>query len=239
MPLLQTTQFHSTAGLDAAVACDFAPVAVDPCTLGPGANGCKPLRDSALDHVSADAKTGRKILQARDRVLEILQSDNACTEWFRTKDDDPAATFRTLTFEVDHKGDPFVVETKEAGDLTTFRNPYVAQVIQGSGAYSTVKLNVNGAFFSAMGTMVNQSNEGGPFRTRGARLLQVGPYPGNTPQAQVLTLLHEFGHLVDLLPVDQGDRDGQSVRNSMEVLRYCRAEVEGKGKGRTSVLLAH
>ena len=232
MPRSPTTTglVHSAAGLGAAVGCDLAPASasVDPCTLNPGASGCSRLKDSGVDRLSASAKTGRKILQARDRILEILQADNACTQWFRTKDDDPAATFRTLSFDVDHKGDEFVVEVIESGALTTFRNPYVARVIQGNGANSTVTLNVNGAFFVALGTMVNQSKEGGPMMHRGARLLQVGPYPGNTLQAQVLTLLHEFGHLLDLLPVDEGDRNGQSVHNSMEVLRYCRPEVEGK-----------
>ena len=238
-PQTITGPFHSTSGLDTDVACDLPTASVDPCTLNPGASGCKPLRDRAYDQLSASGKKGLKILQARDRVLEILQSNNACTQWYRTKDDDPAATFRTLSFAVDYKGEEFVVEVIESGTLTTFRNPYVASVIQGSGSYSTVTLNANGAFFFAMGTLVNQSKDGGPFVHRGVRVMQVGPYFGNTLQAQVLTLLHEFGHLLDLLPVDQGDRDGQSVRNSMEVLRYCRPEVEGKSTGHTGVQLAH
>jgi hypothetical protein len=61
-------------------------------------------------------------------------------------------------------------------------------------------------------------------------VLYVGPYTGNTLHAQVATLLHEFGHLLDLLPVDEGDQDGKSVHNTYEVLRYCRAEVESKVK---------
>ncbi|HYL83324.1 MAG TPA: hypothetical protein VE263_03745 [Candidatus Angelobacter sp.] len=201
-----------------------------------GANGCKPFavaRDLPLQNLESRGKTARRILQARDRVLEILQSGNACTQWYRTKDDDPAATFRTLEFEVDRKGDEFVFESNEFGSLTTFRNPYVARVIQGNGAYAMITLNANGAFFSTMGTLVHQAKDGGPVTHVGARMLQVGPYPGNTLQAQVLTLLHEFGHLLDLLPVDEGDRNGQSVQNSMEVLRYCRPEIETKVRGNT------
>jgi hypothetical protein len=42
--------------------------------------------------------------------------------------------------------------------------------------------------------------------------------------------LHEFGHIVDLLPTDEDDLKGKSSQNTGEVLRYCRAEVEFKGK---------
>jgi hypothetical protein len=38
--------------------------------------------------------------------------------------------------------------------------------------------------------------------------------------------LHEFGHIIDLLPEDADNLDGKSVRNTDEVLRHCRAEVE-------------
>ncbi len=49
----------------------------------------------------------------------------------------------------------------------------------------------------------------------------------------ILALLHEFGHLVDLLPTDEGDQDGKSVQNTGEVLRFCRAEIESKVKRTT------
>jgi hypothetical protein len=61
----------------------------------------------------------------------------------------------------------------------------------------------------------------------------VGPYAGDTLHAQVLALLHEFGHIVDLLPTDEGDLDGKSERNTAEVLRFCRAEVESKVRRNT------
>ena len=53
---------------------------------------------------------------------------------------------------------------------------------------------------------------------------------GNTLRAQVLTLLHEYGHLIDMLPVDEGDRDGRSLQNTLEVLQHCRAEIESKAQ---------
>jgi hypothetical protein len=175
-------------------------------------------------------RPGHEILQARDKVLEILQTDNACSQWYRSKDADPAATFRTLSFELDHKGMDHVVETWEPEGLIIFRNPYVASVTQGGGSYSMVTINRNGAFFVAMAKVADQPREGGPMSFRGVRYLKVGPYGGNTLQAQVVTLLHEFGHLLELLPSDKDDYDGKSVQNTMEVLRYCRAQVESKDR---------
>jgi hypothetical protein len=217
--------------------CDLsAPVipSVQPCNpSGLAGDGCRPLKDAVHANLDSGSRPGRKILQVRDRILEILQSENACTDWYRSKDADPASTFRTLSFEVDRKGPDFVVETREPGNTVVDRNPYVARVIQGEGSFATVTINANGAFFSTMAKVAQSAKEGGPLDFRGVHLLKVGPYSGNTLQAQVLTLLHEFGHLLELLPVDEGDRDGQSVQNSIEVLRYCRAEVESKARANT------
>jgi hypothetical protein len=173
-------------------------------------------------------RPGREILQARDKVLEILQTDNACSQWYRSKHADPAATFRTLSFDLDRKGTDYVVETWGPDSLITFRSPYVASVTQGSGSYSMITINRSGAFFVAMAKVADQPREGGPLSFRGVRYLKVGPYAGNTRQAQVVTLLHEFGHLLDLLPTDKDDYEGRSVQNTMEVLRFCRAQVESK-----------
>jgi hypothetical protein len=173
-------------------------------------------------------RPGREILQARDKVLEILQADNACSQWYRSKDADPEATFRTLIFELDSKAIDYVLEIGEPEGVNVFHNPYVASVTQGGGSYSMVTINRNGAFFAALAKVANQPREGGPLSFRGVRYLKVGPYGGNTLQAQVLTLLHEFGHLLDLLPTDKDDYEGRSVQNTMEVLRYCGAQVESK-----------
>ncbi|HKW63435.1 MAG TPA: hypothetical protein VJN89_12880, partial [Candidatus Acidoferrum sp.] len=165
----------------------------------------------------------------------ILQTENTCSAWFRTKDPDPAATFRTLTFTLDRSGDLFVRATPEPGGIQLIRNPYVAKVQQGEGANSTVTINLNGAFFFSMGTMVDDRSEGGPVSFRGARPMQVGPYSGGSFRAQVLALLHEFGHVIDLLPTDRDDYEGKSRQNTADVLRTCRAQVESK-EARNTIL---
>jgi len=175
-------------------------------------------------------KAGRKIFRARERVLEILESDNACSAWYQGKDSNPGSTFRMVSFELDRKGEDSVLESRDAGPFVVFRNPYVAKVIQGDGANTTITINVRGAFFSIMARVMGVRRDGGPFDFRGQRTLRVGPYEGDTLEAQVLTLLHEFGHALDMLPPDENNVDGKSMRNTEEVLRHCRAQVEGKAK---------
>jgi hypothetical protein len=229
----------ANAGLDST--CDTPAVkmpSVSPCNPGGLAqSGCYPPGDLAQENLQALGKTGQKILPGRERVLEILQSENACSAWFREKDSNPAAAFRTLSFEIDRQGEEFVQESQGAGGMKIVRNPYVARVFQADGSYATVTINAKGAFFTRAASVVEVKAEGGPRTMRGARTLRVGPYTGNSLHAQVLALLHEFGHLVDLLPADGGDQEAKSVQNTAEVLRFCRAEIESKaGRGALSAM---
>jgi hypothetical protein len=222
----------ASGGLDSP--CDASPVSaapVDPCRApSPGKNGCPALRDPVQENLAGMGKPGQKIFRARERVLEILESENGCSAWFREKDPDPAGTFRTFSYQLDRKGEDLVRESKGAGAMRIFRNPYVARVIQANGRYATITINMNGAFFFRAAALVEEQNHGGVPSLRGGRMLRVGPYEGETLHAQILTLLHEFGHLVDLLPTDEGDQDGKSVQNTNEVLRFCREEIESKGR---------
>jgi hypothetical protein len=182
------------------------------------------------EELATMGKGGQKILRARDRVLEILQTKNACSAWFREKDSNPADTFRTVGFEVDRKGEVFVQESKDPSNVSIFRDPYVAKVFQGDGRYSTITINTNGAFFYPLAGVVELWKEGGPLSHRGQRPTNVGPYGGDTRRAQVLVLLHEFGHVLDLLPADENNVEGKSVQNTNEVLRFCRGEIESKAR---------
>ena len=206
-----------------------SPLLVAPCNRSSRAlTPCPASADLVRDDLNTMGKQGRLILRARDRVLAVLQTENACTDWYRTKDPDPAAVFRTLTFSVDRDGDGFFREAPATQVLEMIRNPYVASVVQDGGPYSTVTLNANGAFFFPAANVVEDRFNGGPVDFHGARAIQVGPYVGGSFRAQVLVLLHEFGHVIDLLPEDRDDRDGKSRQNTVDVLRACRAEVESK-----------
>ena len=206
-----------------------APLPVVPCNLSTRAiTPCSASADLVRDDLNTMGKQGQLILHARDKVLAILQTENACTDWYRAKNPDPAAVFRTLTFSVDRSGDGFVRETPATPGIEMIHNPYVASVVQDGGPSSTVTLNANGAFFFPAANVVEDRFQGGPVDFRGARAIQVGPYAGGSFRAQVLVLLHEFGHVIDLLPEDRDDRDGKSRQNTLDVLRACRAEVESK-----------
>jgi hypothetical protein len=224
----------TAANSDLGSPCDTPPVnvpSVNPCKASsPAQIGCRAPRDLVQEDLAAMGKPGQKILRARDRVLEILQTENGCSAWFREKDSNPADTFRTLSFVVDRKGEEFVLEYRNPDDMNIFRSPYVARVFQAYGSYATITINMMGAFFSPMARVVEVQKEGGYWSPRGVRVLGVGPYAGDSLHAQILALLHEFGHLVDLLPTDEGDQDGKSVQNTGEVLRFCRAEIESKAK---------
>ena len=220
----------ATGGLDSS--CDAPPVSAAPVDSCPpvslGKTGCLAPRDLVQEDLASQGKPGQKILRARERVLEILEGENGCSAWFREKDSNPASTFRTLNYELDRRGEEVVRESDGAGDMKLFRSPYVARVIQADGSYARITINMKGAFFSSTASVVKEQGDGGPWRLLGARTLRVGPYGGETLYAQILALLHEFGHLVDLLPTDEGDKDGKSVRNTNEVLRFCRGEIESK-----------
>src|SRR6267142_3162345 len=208
--------------------------ALSPATPAPGlceatsraGTGCEDAQDLEQANLEAMGKAGQKISRAREKVLEILGAKNACSGWFREKDASPAATFRTLRFELDLHGEEFIRESRDMGPLDIFRNPYVARVIQGDGPYGTVTINPKGAFFSVMARVVETNKEGGPPNMRGVRLLHVGPYAGDTMPARAVTLLHALRHVLDILPTDHDNVDGKSVQNTHEVLRYCSAELD-------------
>ncbi len=191
---------------------------------------CGETEDTASAELSTLGKAGAKIARAREGVLDILRSQNACTEWFESKDTNPAATFQSLGFLVDQHGPQDILESPEVETIVVFHQPYVARAIQDGGAHATITINAHGAFFRSQGQVQKVAQEGGPQALAGARLLTVGSYSGDRLPAQMVTLLHELGHIIDLLPEDADNLDGKSVRNTNEVLLHCRAEVEARAQ---------
>ena len=196
----------------------------------PHAFPCNEPDDIVSGELSALGKAGLKIARAREEVLDILRSENACTEWFEAKEANPAATFQSLSFVLDRHGPQDIFESMNRESLVVRRQPYVAQATQDGGAHARITINVYGAFYRTQGNVLKTLPEGGPVHATGTRLLTVGSYRGDTLPAQVTTLLHEFGHIIDLLPEDADNLDGKSVRNTDEVLRHCRAEVEARAQ---------
>jgi hypothetical protein len=182
--------------------------------------------DPIPEKLSGFGKAGLKIEQARRAVLDILYSKNACSGWFEAKDATPAATFQSLSFALDQGGPRDIFESRQSQFLAFFRQPYVARATQDGGVYTTITLNAYGAFFRSQGKVQREIEAGGPLQMDGVRSLTVGSYSGDTLPAQMVTLLHEYGHIIDLLPEDVDGMDGKSARNTNEVLNHCRPEVE-------------
>jgi hypothetical protein len=220
--------------LDAPLFGPTRPIADNPCRLhvtgNPGAPRFLPCNydeDTVPAELLALGKAGLKIARAREEVLDILRSSNPCSEWFETKEATPAAIFQSITFLLDRHGPQDIFESMSKDSNLVRRQPYVARATQDGGAHTTIMINLNGAFYRPQGQLLKVGQESGPARTDRTRPLTVGNYGGDTLPAQVTTLLHELGHIIDLLPEDADNLDGKSVRNTDEVLRHCRAEVEG------------
>lgn len=191
---------------------------------------CNVAEDTVPAKLSAFGKAGLKIARARKEVLDILRSQNACAEWFQTKEPSPAATFQSLSFFLDRHGPPDIFESTRERSIVVRRQPYVARTTQDGGAHTAITINANGAFYKPQGQVLKIGREAGPVQSEGTRLLTVGSYMGDTLPAQMVTLLHEFGHVIDLLPEDADNLDGKSVKNTDEVLRHCRSEVESRAQ---------
>jgi hypothetical protein len=176
---------------------------------------------------------GTTIARVRLAVLDILESENACSAWFRRADPQVPDTFRSLKFEVDENGPDYVI--KELNDRGNWmaHGPYIARTRQNTGPGTTITLNANGAFFRAKDEIYKINWTGAEARETGAwRRLEVGPYDGGTLQAQVITVLHELGHVVDAIPWDDSSQIGydRSQANTELIVHYCKAEASASPK---------
>jgi hypothetical protein len=169
---------------------------------------------------------GFVIAVSRRKVLDILREGNSCSAWYAGAEPDPWVKFASLHYRVDGKGEDTAI-----GDHTAFglyyREPYVARAQQSVGAGSIITLNAHGAFFSGRAP-AKVYRDGSPVIQQTSQFLHVAMYPGGSVNAQITTLLHEFGHVVGLLPIDRGDVDSAilSTRNTEVVLSHCRKQIE-------------
>jgi hypothetical protein len=182
---------------------------------------------------------GETISRARDQVLKILEAKSSCAAWFREADADPADTFRSVNFALEEDGPSYIFGKKEIGQAEIFKHPHVASSMESAGRNATIRLNVNGAFFKRAAAVLEQDRRDGPLWPAGLHALRVASYSGNSIRAQATTLLHELGHIVGRLPSDDDSWNGQSLRNTMEVLRHCDPQIRAIGGKLTLVQESH
>ncbi len=176
---------------------------------------------------------GTTIARVRQATLEILESENNCSAWFRHFDPDVSATFRSLNFSVDEDGSDRVIKERNDRGVWIEHGPYIARTRQNAGPGASVTINANGAFFRRKDEIYKVNWLGAEERETGTwRYLRVGPYDGATLQAQVIAALHELAHVINAIPWDDSTSVGfyRSQENTELVLRYCRTEVTGSPK---------
>ena len=203
----------------------------DPCgSIGTPAAGLGSGGERIQRALLAMGRPGETISRVRDQVLNILQTENGCTAWFREADADPTGAFRSVDFALEENGPSYIFAKKEIGQAEILKHPRVASSKQDAGRNTTILLNANGAFFKRASAVLRQDRTGGPLQLGGMHELRVASYAGNSAPAQITALLHEFGHIVGRLPGDDDSWDGQSARNTAEVLRHCRSEIRSAAR---------
>jgi len=77
--------------------------------------GCESAKDLEQANLEAMGEGGQKNSRARRKVARILGSGKRMQRLVREKDANPAATFRTLRFELDLHGESFIRESRDIG----------------------------------------------------------------------------------------------------------------------------
>jgi hypothetical protein len=89
-----------------------------------------------------------------------------------------------------------------------------------------VEINPAGPFFVLSLPIMEVGGGAGLPSHEGNRVLTVGGFAGDTPEAQIVMLLHELAHVIGRIPEDNDSWDGRSTRNSEEVVRNCKKEIQ-------------
>jgi hypothetical protein len=192
----------------------------------------KANEDSVLEELKAMGEKGLTIERAREEVVQILEGHNRCAAWFEQAEPDAAKKFRSLHYTIDESSPQYVLKVQNPAGGWLYLQPYVASSMENASAGSTIAINGKGAFFQLRAGLRIVPKDGGPGGLSSAQLLHLDLYVGGTLGAQVVTLLHEFSHVVGLLPADgesASDRE-LSTQNTQMVLQRCRAQVEAAGK---------
>ena len=193
--------------------------------------------------LKAMGERGLTILRAREAVVEILQGQNRCAAWFEQAESGAVAKFRSLHYAIDETGPQYTLKIhtlkmQGADGGWRYQQPYVASSMENASAGSSITLNGRGAFFQLRSPLRIVTADGGPEGPATSQLLHLDVYLGGTLRAQVVALLHEYSHVVGLLPADGGNFGGMelSTQNTQTMLRHCRAQVEAAGKHKSSLV---
>src|SRR5262249_23960903 len=137
--------------------------------------------------IAAHGQQAALIARARAAVLNILQEQNACSAFFAKADPEVAATFATLRFWVERSGSDHIVKQRDSLGNWVQHGPYIARTSQGTGANTSVALNINGAFFVTLSPVYDVMWPGAPeAQTKLMAELRAGPFRGGSLEAQIV-----------------------------------------------------
>lgn len=190
------------------------------------------IADPSGDELQTFGSEGLTIEQTRVEVMSILTEENSCSAWFRSAEPEAAEKFRSLRFALDESASGEIRKMDKWQESATIYQPYVARTGQNVGWGSTITINAKGAFFkdwAPVRVVVNSDDVG---YVKAFKQLAVGSFGGGTREARILTLLHELGHVLDLLPIDSGVPSGPqlSTQNTGLVLQHCGAQIRHLAK---------
>ena len=208
------------------------PVAVIAATTIASTSDSDALVDPVEKELLGLGHFGEGIQNVRAEILGLLSEESSCSAWFRAAEPEAAAKFRSLRYAVDLAGPGEILKIQDGADGAVAMQPYVARTGQNVGQGSTITLNAHGAFFQELARVHTRNSPNDFTLDNKYRSLVVGNFSGGTPAARLLTLLHEFGHIIDILPIDAGVPAGPmlSVRNTETVLSHCGSQIRAHAK---------
>jgi hypothetical protein len=180
----------------------------------------------AIGELTALGPQGRLIARTRRQTLQILQTSNECSEWFQQVDPNVEGVFRSLHFKLDEDANTDISSTRSDSGETLYKDPWGAKTDEYAGRNATVQINSNGPFFVRLTRVRNVYPIDTLRGQSGWRFLALASYVGDSPEARLVIMLHELGHIVGRLPVDDDSWDGQSSKNTVEVLHHCKSEIQ-------------
>jgi hypothetical protein len=195
--------------------------------LGPDCNETRDMR--VRMEVMALGERGQAIAHAHDQTLKILQTVNPCSAWFNEVEPNAAEIFSSLHYELVKGGRAETYSKPDDFGVPLLKDPWGAQAIGGAGSNASIWINSNGPFFVRGTRVVKLDSAGEVSSYDGWHIMRLGSYVGGSPEARVTIMLHELGHIVGRLPNDDNSWNGQSSRNTSEVLRHCRTEIHRLG----------
>jgi hypothetical protein len=207
---------------------------VSPVDSGANSDQCSNLDSDAykrcenrtIRELTGLGKPGNMIIRSREQTIDILRTPNECSAWFQEVEPNVEGVFRSLHFELDQDGNTEISRMRGDSGETLFKDPWGAKTNQLAGMNATVQINGNGAFFVRASRVRNLYPADTLMGHSGWQLLSLASFIGDTPEARLVIMLHELGHITGRLPEDTDSWDGQSSRNTMEVLRHCKGDIE-------------